>query len=226
MFHWSTTPDGAVVSTFMAAAWVDLAPGADVDTALIALREAQPCDEPADISGWVVETAGRTRVELVADGTGYEALAAVVVDFLRHNTSGARALVALDHDEYGAEHIVLDAPGGQVRRVHHVFVYPRDEDTNEPYLEGEPTLTEVPAASPPEPGDDPGALVDGPQARVVAARLYEVPSERVEAAAVKAAHAHESLQIVGAPFSPWLDAFNLAWVGGTGGRAVRLRPNE
>jgi hypothetical protein len=209
----------------MAAAWVDLALGADVDAALAALREAEPREEPATLSGWVIETAGRTRIELVADGVGYEALAAVVADFLRHTTSGARALVALDHDEYGAEHIVLDAPAGQVRRVHHVFVYPRDEDTNEPYLEAEPTLTGIPAASAPEPTDDPGAVVDGPQARAAAAALYGVGIAQVEAAAIKAIRAHEDLQIIGAPFSPWLDAFNVAWIGESGGRLVELRPN-
>jgi hypothetical protein len=61
------------------------------------------------------------------------------------------------------EHIVLDAPGGSVRRVHHVFVYPRDEDTGEPY---------------------------------------------------------EELQVVGAPFAAWLDAFGLDWLGRAAAGAV------
>jgi hypothetical protein len=59
-------------------------------------------------------------------------------------------MIALDHDEYGAEHIVL-APGDRrLRRVHHVFVYPRDEDTGEPYVEAEPILTEVQPVDPPQ----------------------------------------------------------------------------
>lgn len=209
------------MSTFMGAAWVDLAPGSDVAAALNALRHGEPRDTPANLSAWVVETAAGPRVELYTDGEGYEELAPLVANFLR-NTPGAHALVALDHDEYGAEHLVLDAPGGQLRRVHHVFVYPRDEDTDEPYMDAEPTLTEVPAAGPSE-SSAPGALVDGPRARAAAAGLYGVAAERVEKATAEAALAHRELQIIGGPFEAWLDAFGLVWIGESGSTEIPLR---
>jgi hypothetical protein len=157
----------------------------------------------------------------LAAGGNYAALADLIVGVMQHTGTVARAFVALDHDEYGAEHIVLDAPDGVVRRVHHVFVYPRDEDTGEPYMEGEPTLTGVaPADATAERSGDPGALVDGPQARAAVARLYGVPAEVMEAAAIRAIDAHEGLCTVGEPFAMWLDALGLRWIGESGGRTL------
>jgi len=146
---------------------------------------------------------------------------------------GTRALVALDHDGYGAAHVVLDAVDGRVRRVHHVFVYPRLEENGEPYTdESDPSLTDVPAALSdqiPSGGDvgvwpaDPGGLVDGPGPRAALAALYGVPVERVEAAAVAAPRGHDGLQIVGAPFSAWLEALDLPWIGHSGAPTIDLR---
>jgi hypothetical protein len=58
--------------------------------------------------------------------------------------------VALDHDEYGAEHIVLDVRDGTVRRAYHYFAYPRYEDTDGYYTEGGPSsVSRVPGIEEP-----------------------------------------------------------------------------
>lgn len=206
----------------MGAAWLDLTPDADVSLLLAAVRDAEPRPEPAPLDAWVVATPTGRRVELSAID-GYAELAHLVANVMQETGVVRRAVIALDHDEYGAEHIVLAPVGGLVRRVHHVFVYPRDEDTNEPYVEAEPTLTEVPPAELPEPSDDPGALVDGQASRTALARLFDVPVQRLEAAAAEAASAHEGLQIIGAPFEAWLGALDLPWIGESGAHRIELR---
>jgi hypothetical protein len=210
------------MSTLMGAAWMDLAADADLSAVLSALRDTDPREEPAGLHAWTVQTPAGMRVELFAMD-GYEQLASLVANVMRATRSVPRALIALDHDEYGAEHLVLAFLDGRLRRVHHVFVYPRDEETGEPYVEAEPILVEVPPVDPPEESEDPGAVVDGPAARASLARLYGVPVERLEAAAIEAATAHEGLQIVGEPFDAWLTALGLPWVGESGDDGIRLR---
>ncbi|GAA0813396.1 hypothetical protein [Spirilliplanes yamanashiensis] len=83
----------------------------------------------------------------------------------------------------------------------------------EGYLEAKPALTGV------APTDPPGAA-----ARASLARLFDVPVERVAAAAAQAASAHEGLEVVGAPFAAWLRAFGLPWIGESGAEPVTLRP--
>jgi hypothetical protein len=231
------------MSTFMGLAWVDLGSGADVEVVLAELLRAAAVDETAgpatveptdlvfELCGIrVVEpTPGRARVELAAGGD-YAALADLVVHVAGRTGLVDRAFIALDHDEYGAEHIVLDARGGTVRRVHHIYVYPCDEETGEPYLDGAPSLTGVPLAGDTPlwmaPGSSPGSIVDGPVPRAATAALYGVPPENLDRAARAAARAHAELGVVGAPFGPWLDALGIAWIGKTAGRTIRLGRHE
>jgi hypothetical protein len=214
------------MSTFMGAAWMDLTDGVDASALLSALRDDGLFEGLPELSAWVRETPAGGRIELAAVDEDYEELASLVATVMEETTAVRRAVIALDHDEYGAEHIVLAAVDRQPRRVHHVFVYPRDEETGEPYVEDEPTLTDVPPLAPPEPSDDPGALVDGSIARASLARLFDIPVELVERAAVKAASAHEGLQTVGAPFAAWHEVLNLQWIGESGAEWVDLRSDE
>jgi hypothetical protein len=52
-----------------------------------------------------------------------------------------RAIVGLDHDEYGIEHAVLSGHDGGVCRLQHLYVYPGGE----PHEEYGLTLTGAPA---------------------------------------------------------------------------------
>jgi hypothetical protein len=210
------------MSTFMGLAWIDLIHGADLKAATSALAQSLPADVP--IAGALLpeQPDGRTRIETIAT-YGNIWIGEFVVAAARRSGLVERAFIALDHDEYGAEHIILDGRGGTVRRVHHIYVYPRAEDTGELYIEDTPSLMEVPPAVTPEPSEDPGAVVDGVAAHAAAAALYGVPAERMERAAVAAADVYKHLGTVGATFDPWLDALGLRWVGDCGGEQIELR---
>jgi hypothetical protein len=212
------------MATFSAIAWIDLVPGADVEAVLATLRDGEPRDGPANLYARVVDpgTPG-VRIEAAAGGVGYEMLADLVVNLMRGSGTVMRALLVLDHDEYGAEHIVLDQAQGVVRRVQHVFVYPRSW-WGRMYREGEPALTHVPPAVRSRGNPRRGRLVDGPAAWAAAAELYGVPVRRMTQAAAKASKAHHSLCTVGAPVAPWLDALGIAWMDERGGPSRKLRP--
>jgi hypothetical protein len=83
--------------------------------------------------GSTIEFDGDRRFPLCAD-YGNIWLAHVIADVARTTGALHRAVIALDHDEFGAENIVLD---GAPARVHHVFVTRHGE--------GLPTLLGVPA---------------------------------------------------------------------------------
>jgi hypothetical protein len=181
----------------MGAAWLDLARGGDVAAVLADLRTGAPSDEPTELTAW---TAG-SRIELCSDGVGYGSLGDLVAGVLGRTAAVARAVVLLDHDEYGSEHIVLTCDGvGTVRRVHHVYVDP----------EGEPSLTDVPPMPGVGPGRGRGALLDDAAARAMLGDLFGVPAKTMPK---RAEQAHD-----------WLDALGVAWVGAAGGAPVNLRP--
>ncbi|MDR7277020.1 hypothetical protein [Catenuloplanes atrovinosus] len=191
------------MSTFMAAAWLDLVPGADLDRVLRPLRERCETSFAA-----LARTPDGPRLELQAVGAGYEELAPLCAELVTDDGPARRAFLALDHDEFGGEVVAL-APGG---RAYQFYIYPRDEETGEAYTdEGEPSLTGVPALTAPEPSGDPGAVLAGPAARERLASLYGVPLARVEEAGRRAADSHESLGSIGEPFEPWLDALAIEW---------------
>jgi hypothetical protein len=201
----------------MGLAWIDLVPGADSAAALAAFRAGAP--PPRRPGEFVLEVGavvaerpdGRHRIESWSGGD-YEGLADLVVRFAEDSGLVTHAFVALDHDEYGAEHIAVDAYGGTPRRAYHYFAYPRDEDTGEYYTEGEPSpVRRVPGIERPVPGDDPGVLVDGPVARSTIAARYGVPVSAVDRAARADALAHREIGVVGGPCAHWRDALNLPW---------------
>lgn len=210
------------MSTFMGLAWIDLVSSADPDAALVAFRAEipllpqRPKGFALQVDAVAVELSdGRYRIESSSDGN-YEQLAELVVHFADRANLVSHAFVALDHDEYGAEHIAIDARDGAVRRTYHYFAYPRDEDTGAYYTEGEPSsVSRVPGIEGRVAGDDPGVLVDGPVARVTIAARYGVPVAAVDRAAAADAFAHEEIGVVGGPCARWRDALGLAWPGGS-----------
>lgn len=200
------------MSTFMGAAWLDVA---DVNGVLEALRGGAG---PSRLQAW----HGASRIELYSDDEGYEQLGDLVAAVMRRTGLVRRAVVFLDHDEYGAEHVVVAPDGaGGVCRLHHVYVFPDDDDS-----EGDPAMTDLPPAAGAGPGGRPGALIDDAAARDLTARLFGVPVGRLHAAADAAADAHEGLGVVGEPARPWLEALGIGWVGAAGGVPVNLRPGS
>jgi hypothetical protein len=196
------------MATYMAAAWLDLAPGADAEAILDLLRAREPPESP-ELYAWVSHHGGWSRVELSSSDAGYHTIADLVAGLMAGTDIVARSFVALDHDEYGAEHVVLDRRDGVVRRVHHVFVYPRFWPGIVPYRAGEPWRTDLPAAVPTTRSPWWGHLVDGPAAWAAVAELYGVPAERMGQAAYEARRAYRELQIVWGPIQPWLDALGI-----------------
>jgi hypothetical protein len=194
----------------MAYAVVDLRAGANADEFLSTLeqelRAAQYADRP--LEAWVTEVDGRERITLCAD-FGNIWLGQLIA---RAGASGAveRAVVGLDHDEYGVEHVVLDGRGGGLVRVHHVYVYP-DDEPDEEYV---PVLAGLPAR--PDLASNPDGTLTGVDALAVAAALYGVGADAMATAVRETADAYENLQIVFAPLEPWWRALRLTYPGELG----------
>lgn len=212
--------DSRVMSTFMGLAWIDLVTGADSEAALAAFRTGIPL-LPQRPKGFALQAGavavelsdGRCRIESWSGGN-YGQLADLVVQLAEGTALVSHAFIALDHDEYGAEHIVIDVYDGTVRRAYHYFAYPRDEDAGAYYTEGEPgSVSRVPGIEEPVAGDDPGVMVDGPVARATIAARYGVPVAAVDRAATADAFAYEEIGVVGGPCARWRDALGLAWPG-------------
>jgi hypothetical protein len=208
------------MSTFMGLAWIDLVPGADAETALGAFH-AQLSQMPQRYPEFRLK-AGAAAVEL-PDGRGrieswsdddYEQLVELVVRIAEETGLVSHAFVALDHDEYGAEHVFLDAPDGTVRRAYHYYAYPRNEETGAYHTGGGPSaLTRIPGIAQQVTSDDPGVLVDGPVSRSTIAARYGVPVAAVDRAATADASAHREIGTVGGPCAHWCDALGLGWPG-------------
>lgn len=187
----------------MAYGAVDLRAGATGEDFLAAFERAVAGERDTDgvVQAWVTEHDGRVRVTLHADW-GNTWLGGAVA---RSATGVERALLALDHDEYGAEHVVLDGREGDLLRVHHVYVYP-DGEPDEEYA---PTLAGLPAR--PDLRANPDGTLTGADALAAAAALYDITAERMVRAAREAAGAFESLQIVFAPVAPWWNALGVSY---------------
>jgi hypothetical protein len=156
-------------------------------------------DRPVEV--WVNNRAERVRVTLFAD-FGNIWLGGVVA---RAGCDVERALLGLDHDEYGAEHVVLDGRGGVLRRVHHVYVYPNGE-VDEEYA---PTLLGVAARQ--DLAASPDGTLTGADALAAAAALYDVAADAMVRAARETANAFNSLQIVFKPLAPWWRALGVTY---------------
>jgi hypothetical protein len=180
------------VSTFCGYACVDLRADADVGpflTELTGTVGAIPVAMDPPRIGSTIEFDGDRRFSLCAD-YGNIWLAHVIADVARSTGALHRAVIALDHDEFGAENIVID---GAPHRVHHVFVARNSE--------GLPTLLGVPARPGLPVAQD--GTVDGPEAWAAAAELYGVPTDRLAKAAEETA-----------PFAPWWEALGISYPGG------------
>jgi hypothetical protein len=205
------------VSTFMAFGCVDLRADADAERFLTALDQAVSGVSGAGeaLQVHLGERAGRSRLSLFADH-GDHWLGQVLAEAAVATGAVERAVVGLDHDEYGIEHLVLDGRDGRLSRVQHVYVYPG----HEPDAEHGPTLTELPVRDGLE--ATPDGLVDGPRSWAVVAALFDIAPDRIVSAARQAADAHEQLGVVFTPFAPWWAALDVVFPGELGPADVTL----
>jgi hypothetical protein len=190
------------MSTFMAYGAVDLGEGVSADEFASALERELAADGDADrpLEFWVGDVAGRTRITLFA--VYANVWLGRVVARAANGIAIDRAVLGLDHDEYGVEHIVLD---GHLMRVHHVYVYPEGE----PDEELVPQLTDFPAR--PDIASNPDGTLTGSDALAAAAALYDVEAAAMVRAVRETSSAHESLQIVFEPLAPWWAALGLTY---------------
>lgn len=194
------------MSTFMGFACVDLRAGADAGRFVAAFDTAfQQEPDGKSLMGRVDDRDGRARVSLIAH-YGNIWLDSALCRAAAATGDVARAVVGLDHDEYGIENVVLDGGDG-LRRVHHVYVYPGGAVIDE-YRPSGP-LAGLPVAGGGEVRPD--GTVDGPRARAAAAALFGVPPERMEQAARRSANAHQDLGSVFTPFEAWWDALGAVY---------------
>jgi hypothetical protein len=200
----------------MAYGAVDLRAGVAADTFLAAFERALTGEETADraVALWVGEHGEHVRVAFSAD-RGNVWLGRVVA-----GAAGdvQRALLGLDHDEYGVEHVVFDGRGGPLLRVHHVYVYP-DGEVDEEYA---PALADLPARS--DLAANPDGTLTGVDALAAVAALYDVAPDRMVRAVRDTANAFESLQIVFEPLAPWWDALGVSYPADLGEPTITLRP--
>ena len=202
----------------MAYGAVDLRPGAPADGFLAEFGRALIAEPEArdPVAVWVNTHGERLRVTVSANRANtwlcpVLARASTVVD---------RAVVGLDHDEYGVEHVVFDGSGGILVRVHHVYVYPH----NEPDPEIVPTAASLPGRA--DLAARPDGTLSGVDALAAAAALYDVGAERMVQAVRSTAKAHESLQIVFEPLAPWWAALGVTYpVPALGEPTTVLPPN-
>ena len=169
---------------------------AALDRELAGERDA---DRPVEV--WVSRHGERVRVTLFA-AWGNTWLGGVTT---RAAGDVERALLGLDHDEYGVEHVVLDGRGGALVRVHHAYVYP-DGEVDEGYG---PLLAGLPAR--PDLAANPDGTLTGSDALAAAAVLYEVSADAMVRAVRETANAFDSLQIVFEPLAPWWRALGVTY---------------
>jgi hypothetical protein len=171
------------------------------------LASEKNANRPLEI--WINRIGDQVRVTLFADfGNiwlgGVVARAAGDVD---------RAVLGLDHDEYGAEHVVLDGRSGALLRVHHVYVYPEGaaDDEYAPVLAGLPARHDLAV--------NPDGTLTGVDALAAAAALYDIDGDAMVQAVRETAKAHEHLQIVFTPLAPWWQALGVTYPHPRSGRA-------
>jgi hypothetical protein len=187
----------------MAYGAVDLRAGVAADAFVAAFERELAGEKGAgrSVEVWVNEHGEHVRVTLLA-GRGNVWLGSVLS---RAAGDVERALLGLDHDEYGVEHVVFDGRGGGLLRVHHVYVYP-DGQVDEEYA---PTLAGLPAR--PDLAANPDGTLTGVDALAAAAALYDVAADRMVRAVQATVNSFESLQIVFEPLAPWWDALGVTY---------------
>jgi hypothetical protein len=187
----------------MAYAVIDLGPGLTPDDFVTALEQGLAGEKDADrpLEVWINGGTEQPRVTLFAV-YGNIWLGQLIA---RVGSGVERAVLGLDHDEYGVEHVVLDGRGGALLRVHHVYVYP-DGEPDEEYA---PALAGLPAR--PDLARNADGTLTGADALAAAAALYGADAEAMVRAARETRTAHESLQIVFEPLAPWWQALRLTY---------------
>ena len=137
------------------------------------------------------------------------------VTTLLRSLGTARAVVAEDHDEFGAEWTVLSAVDGHVTTVHRRYllaVDPGDRRAVARYVRA--------IGADPREADVPGGA-----AAADAAQLFGVDPAPVLDAEERSAEAHTLMGTVGGPF-PWWRALGLAWPGAGPGVPVEADPRD
>jgi hypothetical protein len=188
----------------MAIACVDLRPGVDAGPFVAALEAGVPADAYDPLDVWIRDRQGSHRVSLYA-WRGNPWFAATLARAAAATDAVERAVVGLDQDEYGAEHVVLDGRAGPLCRVQHVYVYP----DGEPDPELRPEMSEFPVREGLAAGPD--GQVDGPRSWAVVAGLFEVDPDRVIEANRRSELAYEELGSVFSPFVAWWDALGVVY---------------
>lgn len=220
------------MSTYRAAAWVDLRPGADVDAALAVLRTDGDGALAAgpDVLYARIAPLERDwqRLELSTADVGPE-FGHLIVRLLAESEHAVRAFVAYDYDADGAEQIVLDGRSPEVSRVHHVRIQPVGFGSGLGSALGsgfvEPLMMrDVPAAVPPGRFSGRGRLLNGAGSVAALADLYGVPTAGLQRARRRTLRPARLLDTPGGPFQPWLDALHIAWTAPDGDRPIKLRP--
>ncbi len=158
---------------------------------------------------WIRPTDDGRRVSLFANSIWLgEALvmAATRTPHLRLR----RVILAIDYDEYGAEHVVFTGVDGGLCRLQHVYVHPGGE----PDEECGPGFANIPACDTVEVATD--GTINGAASWSAVAATYGVPVEPVERAGRYAAVAHEKLGRLFTPFVPWWEAVHVPYPGDLG----------
>lgn len=210
MIIWSLFRRGVVevsVSTFGGDVWIDVADRDAVDVVLGMVDDDSVWKAPQKLWGSFYDTGRGWRIAAYGHD-GYRYLPDFVVHLMARSGVIIRAFIALDHDEYGAEHIVLGMLDGQAVRVHHRYIHPGYPWWR--HREGSPWLTDLPAIGQVNTSRS-GRLVDGPSARSALADLYGVPLRRIRRASWRARRSASGMGVTYEPFFPWFDALDITF---------------
>ncbi|WP_250004625.1 hypothetical protein [Actinoplanes sp. M2I2] len=194
------------MSTFEGHAWIDVADRAGVDAVLAVVDDERVWRAPQRLRAAFYDTGQGWRIAAFSRDQGHAYLPDFVAHLMTRTGVIVRAFVALDHDEYGAEHIVLGFQEGQVTLVHHRYIYPKFAGW--PQREGSPWQTDLPTIGPVR-GSFTGRLVDSADARSALADLYHVPLRRIRRAGRRALRSNSGLGVTYEPFTPWFQALGI-----------------
>lgn len=194
------------MSTYESYAWIDVATRAGVDAVLAVVDDERVRKAPQTLRAASYDTGRGWRIAAFSRDQGHGYLPDFVAHLMTRTGVIVRAFVALDHDEFGAEHIVLGVQDGHVVRVHHRYIYPKF--VGWPYRSGSPWQTDLPTIGPVR-GGFTGRLVDSAEARSALASRYDVPMRRIRRAGRRALWSDSGLGVAYEPFTPWFEALGI-----------------
>ncbi|GIM98225.1 hypothetical protein [Paractinoplanes toevensis] len=208
------------MSTFESYAWIDVADRAGVDAVLAVVDDERVWKAPQTLRAAFYDTGQGWRIAAFSRDQGHEYMPDFVAHLMTRTGAIVRAFVALDHDEYGAEHIVLGIKDGHVVRVHHRYIYPKFAGW--PNRAGSPWQTDMPTIGPVR-GSFTGRLVDSAEARSALADLFDVPLRRIRRAGRQALWSDSGLGVTYEPFTPWFEALGIDIAEPVGEETVLVR---